>query len=130
MSASEFWTVVERIRASDGRYSDDAYAFVMDGLDHTVRALPERRHVSGQELLAGLCRFARDRYGMMSYDVLCSWGIRRGRDVGEIVFQLVDAGILSRRDEDTREDFDTPLDLKQVLEERYFDFDPPPATDN
>jgi uncharacterized repeat protein (TIGR04138 family) len=121
VGAPEFWVVVDRIRAADGRYAADAYAFVMDGLDHTVRELDERRHISGPELLAGLCRFARRRFGMMSYDVLRAWGIRSGGDVGDIVFQLVDAGILARREEDSREDFDTPLDLKQVLEDAYFD---------
>jgi uncharacterized repeat protein (TIGR04138 family) len=122
VGASEFWLAVERIRAVDGRYAPDAYAFIMDGLDHTVRALDERRHVTAGELLTGLCRFARARYGMMAYDVLRVWGIRSGSDVGEIVFQLIDAGMLARRDEDAREDFDTPLDLKQALEDSYFDY--------
>jgi uncharacterized repeat protein (TIGR04138 family) len=121
MSAGEFWVAVERIRAGDQRYARDAYAFVMDGLDHTVSALEERRHVSGQELLEGLCVFARDRFGMLAFDVLNSWGITSGRDVGEIVFHLIDAGILSRQEEDAREDFDTPLDLKRALEDSYFD---------
>lgn len=122
MGAAEFWIVVDRIRAVDGRYSRDAYAFVMDGLDYTVRALEERRHVSARELLDGLCVFARGRFGMMAYDVLRAWGIHAGSDVGEIVFQLVDAGILSRREEDMREEFDAPFDLKRVLEDSYFDF--------
>jgi uncharacterized repeat protein (TIGR04138 family) len=126
VSASEFWTVVERIRAADGRYARDAYAFVMDGLDQTVRSLEERRHVTAHELLEGLCRFARARFGMMAYDVLRSWGIRSGSDIGDIVFQLVDAGILSRRDEDRRDEFDAPLDLKAVLEDSYFDSIEPP----
>ena len=121
MGAQEFWIVVERIRAADGRYAADAYAFVMDALDHTVRALEERRHVSAQELLTGLCGFARERYGMMAYDVLGAWGIRSAPDVGAIVFQLVDAGILSRREEDARSDFDVPFDLRQALEDSYFD---------
>ena len=121
MSTPDFWGVVERIRAADGRYDGEAYAFVMDGLDHTVGELEERRHVTAGELLQGLVRFARDRYGMMAYDVLRAWGIGTGSDVGEIVFQLCDAGILARRDEDTREQFDLPLDLKQVLEDEYFD---------
>lgn len=128
MGAAEFWEVVERIREADGRYGRDAYAFVMDGLDYTVRMKEERRHVTGGELLDGLCAFARGRYGMMAYDVVRSWGIQSGSDIGEIVFQLIDAGILSRREEDSREDFDTPLDLKQALEDSYFNsgdpFDP------
>jgi uncharacterized repeat protein (TIGR04138 family) len=64
---------------------------------------------------------------MMAFDVLRSWGITAGSDVGEIVFQLIDAGILSRRDEDAREDFDTPLDLKQALEDSYFDLSDAPG---
>ncbi|HET6348003.1 MAG TPA: Minf_1886 family protein [Candidatus Krumholzibacteria bacterium] len=111
---------MERIRAEDGRYARDAYAFVMDGLDYTVRARAERRHVSARELLVGLCRFARDEYGMLGFDVLSSWGISSASDVGDIVFQLVDAGILSRRDEDARSDFDIPFDLKHALEDSYF----------
>ena len=130
MSAQEFWQVVERIRAVDGRYARDAYAFVMDGLDQTVRVLDERRHVSAGELLDGLCRFARERFGMMGYDVLSAWGVRTPSDVGEIVFQLVDAGILSRREEDLRDDFEQPFDLKHALEDSYFDaFEPPHADD-
>jgi uncharacterized repeat protein (TIGR04138 family) len=92
-----------------------------------VSALDERRHVTACELLEGLCRFARERFGMMAYDVLRSWGIRSGSDIGEIVFQLVEAGILSRRDEDRRDEFDLPLDLKAVLEDSYFDSVEPPA---
>jgi len=129
MNAVDFWMAVDRIREREPRYARDAYAFVMDGLDHTVSALDERRHVSGAELLDGLCVFARAQFGMLAFDVLRAWGIRTGGDVGEIVFHLIDAGILSRRDEDTREDFDIPLDLKQALEDSYFDFTDAPGTD-
>jgi len=58
--------------------------------------------------------------------VLGAWGITSGADVGEIVFQLVDAGILARRPEDLREDFDAPFDLQHALEESYFDARTPP----
>jgi uncharacterized repeat protein (TIGR04138 family) len=130
MSIGDFWIAVERIRSRDERYARDAYAFVMDGLDHTVSALEERRHVTALELLEGLCGFARTKFGMLAYDVLRAWGITSGRDVGEIVFHLIDAGILSRRDEDAREDFDTPLDLKQALEDSYFDVSDASGLDN
>lgn len=121
MAPAEFWAVVEEIRARDGRYERDAYAFVMDGLDHTVRSLGERRHVSAAELLHGLCGFARDRFGLLAFTVLQRWGIATSADVGEIVFQLVDAGVLSRREEDAKADFDPAIDLKELLEDTYFD---------
>ena len=120
MSRSEFWLLVERIRAADGRYRPEAYAFVMEALDATVRSAGERRHVSAAELLAGACEHARRVYGLMALTVLRSWGIRTGSDVGEIVFQLIDAGVLSRRDEDTRADFDQEIDFQTILEENYF----------
>ena len=127
MGRSEFWTTVERIRASDGRYARDAYAFVMDGLDYTVRSLPARRHVSARELMDGLCRFGRERFGMLAFAVLSRWGLASASDVGEIVFQLVEAGILSRREEDSRADFDFDIDLKQTLEDSYFDLGAAPG---
>ena len=120
MSGSEFWSLVERIRAEDGRYRPEAYAFVMEALDETVRAAGERRHVSAAELLAGACDHARRVYGLMALTVLGSWGIRAGSDIGEIVFQLIDAGVLSKRDEDTRADFDQEFDFKAILEKNYF----------
>lgn len=118
---SEFWQAVQGIRRQDGRFAPEAYAFVMEALDVTVNALPERRHVTAAELVEGLRRAAGERYGMLAYTVLQKWGIASGSDVGDIVFQLIDAGILSRRDEDSREDFDAAGDLRTDLEDRYFE---------
>jgi uncharacterized repeat protein (TIGR04138 family) len=120
VSGSEFWSLVERIRAEDGRYRPEAYAFVMEALDATVRSAGERRHVSAGELLTGACEHARHVYGLLALTVLRSWGIETGSDVGEIVFQLIDAGVLSKRDEDTRAEFDQGIDLQAILEENYF----------
>jgi uncharacterized repeat protein (TIGR04138 family) len=118
---SEFWLAVERIRAVDARYAPDAYAFVMEALDFTVRSLPERRHVSAAELVDGLRRAACERYGMLAFSVLQKWGVTSGSDVGEIVFQLIGAGVLSRREEDSREEFDPVGSLQPGLEDRYFE---------
>jgi uncharacterized repeat protein (TIGR04138 family) len=114
--SSEFWAAVERIRAGDGRYARDAYAFVMDSLDFTMRVAGERRHVSGAELVRGVCANAKQHFGLFAYTVLSKWGLRRGDDVGEIVFQLIDAGILSKLDSDTRADFDGVVDFREALE--------------
>lgn len=117
---SEFWQAVERIRAADARYEPDAYAFVMEALDFTVRSLDERRHVSAAELVEGLHRVARERFGLLACTVLQKWGLGGGSDVGEIVFQLIDAGILSKRDEDSREEFDAVGNFQSELEDGYF----------
>ncbi|MDH4038744.1 MAG: hypothetical protein OEX18_03655 [Candidatus Krumholzibacteria bacterium] len=118
---AEFWLAVDRIREGDARYKPDAYAFVMEAVDYTVRSLGVWRHVSAAELVEGLRRAACDRYGMLAFTVLEKWGVRTGSDVGEIVFQLIDEGFLSRQDDDSREAFDEVGSLASDLVDRYFE---------
>ena len=43
------------------------------------------------------------------------WGINRTADFGEIVFNLVEAGLMSKTDQDTREDFRDIYDLEKAF---------------
>lgn len=97
--------LLEGILARDPRYTVEAYAFVRAGLDFTVRHLEKPRHVSGQELLAGIREFAIDEFGPMAKTVLNGWGIARTEDIGEIVFNMVESGLLGKTEEDNRADF-------------------------
>lgn len=124
MSPSDlsFWDAVDRIRLADPRYRREAYGFVMAALGATVQALPPerladpaRRHLSGQELLAGMVALARREFGVMAPTVFREWGVSRGADLGAIVFQLVESGQLSARPEDRIEDFGHGPDLMAVL---------------
>ena len=122
--SAEFWSAVERIRESDGRFASDAYSFVMDSLEVTMRRIGQRRHVSAGELVDGLCTNARQRFGLFAYTVLSKWGLRTSDDVGEIVFQLIDAGILSRQESDRRTDFEGVANFHEVLEASSLEGDP------
>jgi len=111
-SEQSFWNAVDAIRARDPRYARPAFAFVMAALGHVVQALPEerradpaRRHLSGGELLDGLVTLARTEFGVLAPTVFEEWGVRRGEDVGQIVFDLVESGQLSARPEDSIADF-------------------------
>ena len=115
-----FWDAVDEIRERDGRFGPEAYVFVMDVLEYTIRGLEERRHISAVEMLDGMRRFAHERYGVMSRTVLENWGILTTGDIGDIVFQLLDAGVLSRQDGDSRDHFDDVFDLHLALERDYF----------
>ena len=123
----QFWEAVEEICRKDDRFKPAAYGFVMECLESTIQRLGESRHVSGTELLHGLCDHARDRFGLLAHTVLNDWGIEDARDVGRIVFYLVGAELLERRPEDRPEDFDVDVDLKRILEDEYFDW-PNPAS--
>jgi len=93
------------ILESDKRYTAEAYLFVREGLDHTVRQLDKPRHVSGQELLEGLREYALCEYGPVTKRVLSEWGINTCIDFGNIVFNLVNEGLLGKTDHDSIEDF-------------------------
>jgi uncharacterized repeat protein (TIGR04138 family) len=107
-----FWDAVDRVRERDPRYRREAYGFVVGALGVTVAELPlerrrdpERRHLSGGELLRGVATLARREFGFLAPTVFSEWGVHTGEDVGRIVFQLVACQQLSARSEDTIEDF-------------------------
>jgi uncharacterized repeat protein (TIGR04138 family) len=109
MAKINFAEVVEQICEKDTRYSPDAYHFVQEGLNHTLKSLKRggqaHRHVSGQELLHGLRDFALKEYGPMSKAVLNEWGVRTTDDFGQAVFNLVNAGVLGKNETDSPSDF-------------------------
>ena len=77
--------------------------------------MEQQRHLSGQEFTHILINLARDQFGEMAYQVLQEWGIYGTRDFGEIVYTLIDAGLMSRRDDDSIQDFEDVLDIETAL---------------
>jgi len=118
---AKFWEAVRHIRETDSRFGPEAYPLVMEALDHTMALLGEHRHVTAGELLDGFCAHAKLRYGVLALAVVQKWGIETAADVGRIVYQLVDAGVLRTQEGDRFEDFDEGCDLKEKLEDGYFD---------
>ena len=78
-------------------------------------ARPERRHISGGELTSGVIHIAREEFGPLAPTVFREWGVGTTEDIGTIVFELVDAGQLSARPDDTPADFVTGIDLAAAL---------------
>ncbi len=107
--------LLEPILKRDPRYTEQAYFFVRDALDHTVRQLETPRHVSGQELLDGIRKYALGEYGPLTKRVLTEWGINECVDFGHIVFNLVNAGLLGKTDEDTIADFSGGYDFAEAF---------------
>jgi uncharacterized repeat protein (TIGR04138 family) len=113
------------VRRRDRRYACNAYYFVLDALDYTMvklgreRKEGDSRHVGGRELLDGIREFAADQFGPMANVVFNQWGLNGTEDFGEIVFNLIDTGLLSRRDEDSRLDFSDGYDFERVFDEMF-----------
>jgi uncharacterized repeat protein (TIGR04138 family) len=107
----------------DPRYACEAYIFVFAALEYTQRMAARARkpegpvfHVTGRELLEGIRRYAIKHFGLMARTVFETWGIRQTDDFGEIVFSLVDAGLMRKTDTDTREDFRKVYDFAEAFE--------------
>lgn len=73
------------------------------------------RHVTGQDLSHALRRYAHDQYGLLAKPVLKSWGIQATADFGEIVYNLIKIGEMTKSEADRREDFDNVYDFQQAL---------------
>ena len=112
------------ILEQDSRYAPHAYIFVREGLDYTVKKLGKQRHVSGQELLEGLREYALSQYGPVAKRVLAEWGITVCIDFGNIVFNLVNEGLLGKTEEDSIEDFMEGYDFHDAFIKPFRPHDP------
>lgn len=88
------------------------------GKVETSEPTPDQ-HVSGAELLRGVCDLAIREFGMMATVVFKQWGVRTTDDVGTIVFNLIKVELLSRSDRDSPEDFHELFDLHQTLTDGF-----------
>ena len=109
----------DRLIEMDGGYDERAYAFVLTALEEIVERLPQRRHVTGRELAEGCRHLALRLYGPVARTVLEHWNVRSTGDIGEIVFNLLEVGVLSKDDRDSRHDFEDVFDFAEVFERNY-----------
>ena len=103
----------------NSKYKLEAYDFVLKGLEFTMKRLDKPRHVSGQELSLGLRDYAFQEFGPLAQNVLVHWGIKTTSDFGELVYILIDAGLMRKTEEDSIHDFDNVFDFDEVFGKGY-----------
>ncbi len=128
--SSEVQIDLKDIMDQAGGYSPACFEFIREGLAHTVEMVhgnpadqtmlelglsEDSRHVCGRELCIGLKDYAIERYGMLAKSVLNRWGIHYTRDFGNIIFAMVDVGLMRTTDEDSIEDFDSVYEFDDVF---------------
>jgi hypothetical protein len=89
-----------RLAAQTGLYPAEAFQFVRDGLNRTSELVhgpggpgDADRHVSGQQL----------------------WNVHRTDDFGRIVFAMIDAGLFSKSQRDSLDDFRCVFDFQEAF---------------
>jgi uncharacterized repeat protein (TIGR04138 family) len=124
MQETSFEEALDLIRAKDPRFERDAYLFVREALDHTQKQIGKDsrgriRHVTGQELLEGIRDYGLTQFGPMAMTVLDEWGVRSCQDFGDIVFNMVDIGLLAKTERDTRADFADGYDFYEAFRKPF-----------
>ena len=126
-----FAEALDSILSNDARYARDAYVFLRDALDFTTKQQKKAkgttvRHVSGPELLEGVRQYALKEFGPLVVTVFDNWGIRSCEDIGHMVFNLIDAGIFGKTEEDSLEDFKNVYDFQDAFVKPFEPVTPPP----
>jgi uncharacterized repeat protein (TIGR04138 family) len=107
--------LIDIILKKDNRYQSEAYKFVFEALEYTLKKIGTHRHISGKELLDGIRNYALQQFGPLAKMVFNKWGISRTDDFGEIVFNLVDVGLLGKTETDSKDDFKDRYDFNDVF---------------
>ncbi len=127
-----------RVLARDSRFPIQAYAFIFETIEYTkrlrdrarsrkpkVKATAGKKHITGQELCEGARRLALREYGLMAETVLAQWGLRSTSDLGDVVYNLIEAGDLEKTPEDRRSHFDNVFDFPTAFRDGHsFVLDP------
>lgn len=127
---------IYQLLKKDPRYVVEAYEFVRNGLTYATEELqlgkrePQstdsvdslanvENHLTGQELSEGIRQYAINQYGYMAKSVLNSWGIHSTSDFGNIVYNMIDIGLMKKSDQDRREHFDDVFDFQEAFVEQF-----------
>lgn len=120
MQAMQFEQSVVSILKRDRRFDAQAYFFLKDALDFTLKRIAEAnggqaRHVSGPELLEGFRDYSLEQFGPMASTLMSEWGVRKCQDVGDMVFHLIEEQVFGKQESDRREDFSEVFDFEDSL---------------
>ncbi len=120
----------------DPRYKIEAYQFVRDALSYAQEVLElgaeqptllseteeedadcprVEAHLTGQQLCQAIRLYAQEQFGLMAKTVLNNWGIHRTGDFGDIVYNLIDIGLMKKSKSDRREDFDDVYEFEHAF---------------
>jgi len=125
MQEVNFDEALDQIVATDTRFQRDAYVFMREALDFTQKQIGKEnqgkvRHVSGKELLDGLRQYALAQFGPMTITVFEEWGVHQCKDFGDIVFNMVEIGLLAKTEKDTRDDFQNGYNFTDAFRKPFW----------
>jgi uncharacterized repeat protein (TIGR04138 family) len=124
MRKVKFDVAVTKILKHDSRFKSDAYFFLREALELTVTKLRsdelvEHRHVSARELLNGFKDHALNQLGSMALPILESWGVASAKDVGHMVYNLIQVEAFGKSDDDDPRDFEGWMSFTEAFQKPF-----------
>lgn len=112
---------IRKVASQRGVFRAEAYFFVMEALEMAMAEREAPGHISGADLLDSIRALGAERFGVMAGDVFNDWGVHATLDFGRIVFHLVEAGLLRKREQDSLSDFIDGFDFREAFALRVFE---------
>ena len=75
--------------------------------------------VAAEQICVVAVEFAVRAYGLMARTILAKLGLRTTGDLGDVVYKMIDAGLIFPSEGETRADFDDVFDLGEELDRRF-----------
>lgn len=75
--------------------------------------------VTAEQICVVAVEFAVRAYGLMARTILAKLGLRTTGDLGDVVYKMIDAGLIFPSEGETRADFDDVFDLGEELDRRF-----------
>ncbi len=124
MRKVKFDVAISTILKNDTRFKSDAYYFLREALEKTVKdlrpgELVEHSHISARELLTGFKEYALNQLGPMALPILESWGVNSGRDVGQMVYNLIQVEAFGKSEDDDPRDFEGWMSFADAFQGPY-----------
>ena len=130
---------LHQLLKKDRRYKVDAYQFVQEALAYAADALemgslsePEpkltleekqqqyrERHLTGQQLCDAIRLYALNQFGLMAQTVLGSWGVKSTSAFGDIVYNMIDVGMMKKSPSDRRSHFDDVYEFEDAFTRNF-----------
>ncbi|MFZ4483395.1 MAG: Minf_1886 family protein [Chthoniobacterales bacterium] len=120
MQKPAFPETIDQVITRDPTYDREAYLFLREALEFSQKRRRKTRaaantHVSAAELLEGFREYSLQQFGPMGLTVLGHWGVRSTVDVGRMVFNLIEAGVFGRAEDDRLEDFENRYSFEEAF---------------
>jgi uncharacterized repeat protein (TIGR04138 family) len=133
---------LDQVVKQDSRYPVEAYLFVREALSFAADSLElgcepcdqgdsefdidavnqlarRERHLTGQQLCEAIRQFANSQFGYMAKIVLKSWNVDSTSCFGDIVYNMIHAGIMKKSSRDQRSHFDEVYEFADVFQTHF-----------